>query len=88
MDIDHIILGRPWEFENNTINDGFSNKITFSQNNKKYTLFPFSRFFKFFLKTIVKQLIETTIQHVDFPVSLENTFFQKNLNQATLDQIY
>ena len=29
-----------------------------------------------------------TIQQVDFPLSYENIFFQKNLNQATLDQIY
>jgi len=42
MDIGHVILGRPCQFDNNTIHDGFSNKITFSQNNHKYTLFPLS----------------------------------------------
>jgi len=48
-----------------------------------------SSFFKFFSKTLsVKQPVETTTQQVDFSLSLENTFFQKNLNQATLDQIY
>jgi len=31
MDIGHIIFGRPWPFDNNTLHDGFSNKITFSQ---------------------------------------------------------
>jgi len=42
MDIGHIILGRPWQFDNNTLHDEFSNKITFSQNNQKYILFPLS----------------------------------------------
>jgi len=45
--------------------------------------------FQAFSKTlIVKQPVETTIQKVDFPLSLENTFLRKNLNQVTLDQIY
>jgi len=36
----------------------------------------------------VKQPVESKFQQVDFPLSLENIFFEKNLNQTTLDHNY
>jgi len=44
-----------------------------------------SSFFKFFSKTLsVKQPVETTIQQIDYPLSLENTFFSKELESSNL----
>jgi len=33
-------LGRPWQFDKQTIHDGLTNKITFTYNNKKFILHP------------------------------------------------
>ena len=42
MEATHILLGRPWQFNIKVIHDGFTNKISFMQNNKKIILKPLS----------------------------------------------
>jgi len=34
----HVLLGRPWQFDKQTIHDGLTNEITFTHNNKKFVL--------------------------------------------------
>ena len=36
----HVLLGRPWQFDKQTIHDGLTNEITFTHNNKKFVLHP------------------------------------------------
>lgn len=38
MDVDHILLGRPWQFDRGTIHDGAKNTYSLYQGNKKYVL--------------------------------------------------
>ncbi|XP_074318318.1 uncharacterized protein LOC141655119 [Silene latifolia] len=40
MDACHLLLGRPWEFDKNSIHQGRSNTYSFKQSNKKITLTP------------------------------------------------
>ncbi|XP_068504248.1 uncharacterized protein [Phaseolus vulgaris] len=42
MEATHILLGRSWQFDTKAIHDGFTNKISFMQNNKKIILKPLS----------------------------------------------
>ena len=35
MEASHILLGRPWQFDNRAIHDGYSNKISFVHQDKK-----------------------------------------------------
>ncbi|XP_068466680.1 uncharacterized protein [Phaseolus vulgaris] len=42
MEATHILLGRLWQFDTKAIHDGFTNKISFMQNNKKIILKPLS----------------------------------------------
>ncbi|XP_068499704.1 uncharacterized protein [Phaseolus vulgaris] len=42
MEATHILLGRPWQFDTKAIHDGFTNKISLMQNNKKIILKPLS----------------------------------------------
>jgi len=36
----HVLLGRPWKFDNKTIHDGHTNEITFTHKHKKFVLHP------------------------------------------------
>ncbi|XP_074283384.1 uncharacterized protein LOC141607934 [Silene latifolia] len=40
MDACHLLIGRPWEFDLNSIHQGRSNTYSFKQGNKKITLTP------------------------------------------------
>ncbi|XP_074318613.1 uncharacterized protein LOC141655431 [Silene latifolia] len=40
MDACHLLLGRPWEFDKNSIDQGRSNTYSFKQGSKKITLTP------------------------------------------------
>nr|KYP33655.1 hypothetical protein KK1_045478 [Cajanus cajan] len=40
MEACHILLGRPWQFDNQTHHDGLTNKITFNHKDKKFVLHP------------------------------------------------
>ena len=40
MEACHVLLGRPWQFDKQTIHDGLTNEITFTHNNKKFVLHP------------------------------------------------
>ncbi|XP_074315580.1 uncharacterized protein LOC141651781 [Silene latifolia] len=40
MDACHLLLGRPWEFDKNSIHQGRSNTYSFKQGSKKITLTP------------------------------------------------
>ena len=40
MQIGHIILRRPWQYDRNFFHDGHSNKITFSFQGTKFILCP------------------------------------------------
>ncbi|XP_074317912.1 uncharacterized protein LOC141654274 [Silene latifolia] len=40
MDACHLLLGRPWEFDKNSIHQGRSNTYSFKQGSKKVTLTP------------------------------------------------
>ncbi|XP_074288512.1 uncharacterized protein LOC141613668 [Silene latifolia] len=40
MDVCHLLLGRPWEFDKNSVHQGRSNTYTFKQGSRKITLTP------------------------------------------------
>ncbi|KAI0507969.1 hypothetical protein KFK09_014099 [Dendrobium nobile] len=40
LEVCHILLGRPWQYDNKTIHNGERNTYTLIQNNRKFTLFP------------------------------------------------
>ncbi|XP_010467548.1 PREDICTED: uncharacterized protein LOC104747594 [Camelina sativa] len=40
MQAGHLLLGRPWQFDKETLHNGRTNYYTFSHNNKKHTLAP------------------------------------------------
>ncbi|XP_033138856.1 uncharacterized protein LOC117129534 [Brassica rapa] len=42
MKAGHILLGRPWQFDKETIHHGRTNVYSFSHNNKKHSLVPLS----------------------------------------------
>nr|KYP33251.1 hypothetical protein KK1_045910 [Cajanus cajan] len=42
MEACHILLGRPWQFDKQTHQDGLTNKITFTHKGKKFVLHPLS----------------------------------------------
>ncbi|KAL2347676.1 hypothetical protein Fmac_001676 [Flemingia macrophylla] len=42
MEAGHILLERPWQYDNKTLHDGLANKITFLHHGKKITLCPLS----------------------------------------------
>ncbi|XP_048627497.1 uncharacterized protein LOC125596364 [Brassica napus] len=42
MQAGHILLGRPWQFDKETIHHGRTNVYSFSHNNKKHSLAPLS----------------------------------------------
>ena len=42
MEACHILLGRPWQFDKKTMDNGLTNEITFTHNEKKFILNPLS----------------------------------------------
>ena len=40
MDVGHVLLGRPWQYDHNSTHDGYTNKITFLHKGNKITLIP------------------------------------------------
>jgi hypothetical protein len=40
MDVCHVLLGRPWQFDRREIHDGRSNTYTFEKDGRKNTLIP------------------------------------------------
>ena len=40
MHADHILLGRPWQFDRKVKHDGFKNRHSFVKDNKTITLIP------------------------------------------------
>ena len=42
MEVTHILLGRPWQFDKQTLHYGHTNKYIFFTNEKKITLLPLS----------------------------------------------
>jgi len=40
MDVCHVFLGRPWQYDKGAIHDGRSNPYTFEKDGKKHTLIP------------------------------------------------
>jgi len=40
MEACYVLLGRPWQFDKQTIHYGLTNEITFTHNNKKFVLQP------------------------------------------------
>jgi len=42
MEVTHILLGRPWQFDKQTLHDGHTNPYIFFKNEKKTTLQPLS----------------------------------------------
>jgi hypothetical protein len=40
MDVCHILLGRPWQYNKKAIHDGRRNLYTFEKDGEKHTLFP------------------------------------------------
>ena len=41
MDSCHVLLGRPWQFDNEAAHDGNRNVYSFEMNGKKHNLHPF-----------------------------------------------
>uniref|UniRef100_A0A151UHQ3 Transposon Ty3-I Gag-Pol polyprotein n=1 Tax=Cajanus cajan TaxID=3821 RepID=A0A151UHQ3_CAJCA len=42
MEACHILLGRPWQFDKKTMQNGLTNEITFTHKEKKFLLHPLS----------------------------------------------
>ncbi|XP_025983173.1 uncharacterized protein [Glycine max] len=42
MEATHVLLGRPWQYDTKAVHDGFTNKISFKQDDKKIILKPLS----------------------------------------------
>ena len=42
MQVGHLLLGRPWQFDQHVKHDGFTNKYSFVINQRKITLVPLS----------------------------------------------
>ncbi|XP_028223089.1 uncharacterized protein LOC114404211, partial [Glycine soja] len=42
MEATHVLLGRPWQYDTKAVHDGFTNKISFQQADKKIVLKPLS----------------------------------------------
>ncbi|XP_016731935.1 uncharacterized protein [Gossypium hirsutum] len=40
MDATHLLLGRPWQYDNRAMHDGFTNRYSFMHAGKKITLAP------------------------------------------------
>jgi hypothetical protein len=40
MDICHVLLGRPWKYDNNVIHDGRKNTYTLEKNGRTHMLLP------------------------------------------------
>jgi hypothetical protein len=40
MDVCHIVLGRPWQFDRNAIHDGRKNTYTLEKNGRTHMFFP------------------------------------------------
>jgi hypothetical protein len=40
MDVCHILLGRPWQFDRNVIHDGRKNTYTMEKNGRTHMLLP------------------------------------------------
>ena len=41
MDAFHVLLGRPWQFDRETVHEGKRNSYSFEMNGKKHSLYPF-----------------------------------------------
>ena len=44
MEACHILLGRPWQFDNKTTHDGLTNEMTFTHREKKVCTLSFNTF--------------------------------------------
>ena len=42
MEATHVLLGRLWQYDTKAVHDGFTNKISFKQDDKKIVLKPLS----------------------------------------------
>jgi hypothetical protein len=40
MDVCHVLLGRPWQFDRNVVHDGRMNTYTLEKDGKTHTLLP------------------------------------------------
>lgn len=40
MDVCHVLLGRPWQYDHQTIHDGKKNTYSLCKGNQQYTLLP------------------------------------------------
>ena len=40
MQVGHLLLDRPWQFDRRVKHDGFTNKYSFEHNQRKITLVP------------------------------------------------
>ena len=40
MQVRHLLLGKPWQFDRKVKHDGFTNKYSFLHNQRTVTLFP------------------------------------------------
>jgi hypothetical protein len=40
MDVSHVLLGRPWQYDRNVIHDGRKNTYTLEKNGKAHMLLP------------------------------------------------
>ena len=40
MEVGHILLGRPWQFDKKAIHNGLTNEITLTHGSKKFKLLP------------------------------------------------
>jgi len=40
MHAEHLLLGRPWQYDRRTIHDGFKNKYSFVKEGRTFTLVP------------------------------------------------
>ncbi|XP_010456694.1 PREDICTED: uncharacterized protein LOC104738174 [Camelina sativa] len=67
MQAGHLLLGRPWQFDKETLHNGRTNYYTFSHNNKNHTLAPLTPQEDKVLLMIFKEVLFSGQEEKDLP---------------------
>ncbi|XP_024007253.1 uncharacterized protein LOC112083458 [Eutrema salsugineum] len=78
MEAGHILLGRPWQYDQRAVHDGFTNKHSFKFKGRKVTLAPLS-----FREVYLDQLrLEQNSKGKSIVSDLPNTSFTKSESES------
>ncbi|XP_024014507.1 uncharacterized protein LOC112088457 [Eutrema salsugineum] len=81
MEVGHLLLGRPWQFDKKAIHDGFSNKHTFEHQGRKIVLAPLSPH-EVYLDQVK---LEQNSKGKNFLSDPQNTLHQKRESEKNLE---